>query len=97
MGMLSVSALLFCIIMSAIEFFLCLYDKWAAKHGYWRISERHLLLICALGGGVGLFLGMAAFRHKTRHLRFRLMAPICAVAQITLVVLALWKANYLPI
>lgn len=40
-------------------------DKWFAKKGWWRISEKDLLIITALGGFIGTITGMEYFRHKT--------------------------------
>lgn len=58
-------------------------DKAAAIEQRARVSERTLLLLSALGG-VGAVLGMFAHRqrHKTRKLRFVLLAPLAALAQL---------------
>lgn len=57
-------------------------DKHKAKSGAWRIPERRLFLFALLGGGPGGFLGMLAFRHKTRHLAFRLGFPALALLDL---------------
>ncbi len=61
-------------------------DKAAAIEQRARISERTLLLLSLLGG-VGAVLGMFAHRqrHKTRKLRFVLLAPLAAVSQLAAV------------
>lgn len=64
-------------------FLLCGIDKGRAKLRLWRVPERTLFLISFLGGGAGLYLGMQLFRHKTRHLSFRVLVPLSA---------ALWAA-----
>lgn len=58
-------------------------DKAAATAQRGRISERTLLLLTTLGG-LGALLGMFAHRrrHKTRKLRFVLLAPLAAAAQL---------------
>lgn len=58
-------------------------DKAAATAQRGRISERTLLLLTVIGG-VGALLGMFAHRrrHKTRKLRFLLLAPLAALAQL---------------
>ncbi len=56
--------------MSLITFFAYGIDKLKAKKGAWRISEKTLLLLGALGGALGGLLGMKAFRHKTKHRYF---------------------------
>lgn len=61
-------------------------DKQRAKRGAWRISERTLLIGTWLLGGVGAWAGMQVFRHKTKHLAFRLSAPLGAVMSIALMI-----------
>lgn len=51
-------------------------DKYRARLGLWRVSERTLLLSAFALGGIGAMLGMLLFRHKTRHLRFRILVPL---------------------
>jgi uncharacterized membrane protein YsdA (DUF1294 family) len=46
-------------------------DKRFAMGGGWRISERTLLALAAVGGSVGAIAGQQAFRHKTRKEPFR--------------------------
>ena len=73
------------LLISFISF--CLYgiDKWKAKRGSWRISEKALLLSAFFFGGVGAFLGMRIFRHKTKHWYFAVFVPLFAVLQIALI------------
>ncbi len=49
-----------------------------------RIPERTLFLLAALGGSAGVWLGMYAFRHKTRHWYFVLGIPAILAAQLLL-------------
>ncbi len=60
-------------------------DKRRAEKGRWRIPERTLLLIALLGGGIGTYLGMRYFRHKTKHLSFRILLPAAAIADLLLI------------
>lgn len=64
--------------ISLPAFLLCAADKWKAKRGRWRVPEKTLLLLALFGGGWGLWLGMVAFRHKTKHLVFQVVAPLSA-------------------
>jgi len=62
-------------------------DKARAKRGAWRIPEKTLLAAAWLLGGVGAWLGMRVFRHKTKHLRFAYGVPLAALVSFVLMVL----------
>lgn len=65
-------------------------DKRRARQGRWRVPEARLLLLSALGGFVGAFLGMRVFHHKTRKVKFTLGVPLTAVLWIAAAALLLW-------
>lgn len=69
----------FIVIMSVIGFVSMGIDKYKAIKNRWRISERTLLLIAFMGGGIGSFFGMKIFHHKTKNKKFFLLLPILAV------------------
>ncbi len=78
--LLLVIALIYLVSLNITAFILCGVDKSRAKKGQWRISERALLLIGFFGGAFGVALGMAAFWHKTRRPKFRILVPLaCAL------------------
>ena len=77
-------AVIYLIIINLIAFALYGTDKSKAKRGKWRISEKTLIGIALIGGSVGAFLGMHAFRHKTRHWYFRYGLPAISLAQVVL-------------
>lgn len=60
-------------------------DKQKAKKKKRRISEKTLLICSLLGGGIGGFLGMIFFRHKTKHLLFKILVPIGVGITIVLI------------
>ena len=62
-------------------------DKKRAGSGSRRIPERTLFLLAALGGSAGAIAGMFIFRHKTRHLSFRIGLPAIFIVQCALVFL----------
>ena len=68
--------------MSLVAFLTMGSDKLLAKRGARRVPEARLFLLALLGGGIGGFLGMYAFRHKTRHLHFVIGFPLIALAQL---------------
>ncbi|MDO4568381.1 MAG: DUF1294 domain-containing protein [Clostridia bacterium] len=51
-------------------------DKRAAVRSSYRIPERTLLTVAAIGGALGVCAGMWLFRHKTKHRSFYLGAPL---------------------
>jgi len=57
-------------------------DKQKAKRKEWRISELTLLTLAFVFGGVGIFLGMFAFRHKTKHQKFWIFVPLGILTDI---------------
>ena len=60
-------------------FLLYGYDKLMAIKNGWRVSEKTLLLCALLLGGIGAYLGMTGFRHKTKHTHFKIILPLCAL------------------
>ena len=64
------------LLMSLILFAFMGTDKRRAKRRAWRVPERTLFWLAALGGGLGGVLGMLAFRHKTRHASFCIGMPL---------------------
>lgn len=83
--------LLYLLLINAVAFILMLADKIKAKKNRWRIPERTLIGSAALGGSIGALLGMYAFRHKTKHLKFTLGIPAILFAQIALAIWLLFK------
>lgn len=73
--------LIYMSIVSLIGFFIMGIDKIKAKKGAWRIPEKTLLLMAFLGGGVGVWLGMEVFRHKTKHLQFKYGVPLITILE----------------
>ncbi len=76
------------IIWNIFVFTLFGMDKSKAKRGKWRISETALISSALLMGGMGALLGMKVFRHKTRHVKFKIFVPFAVVLNIT--VIGIW-------
>ena len=76
---------------SLFLFFAMALDKRRAVRGRRRIPERRLFLLAFLGGAIGGFFGMRAFRHKTKHTKFVVGFPALAIFQAAVwLVLVLW-------
>ena len=71
--------LLYLLIINLLGFVLYGVDKAKSKGKGRRIPERTLLWVARLGGGVGCWLGMMLFRHKTKHNRFMILVPLWTV------------------
>lgn len=70
------------IIINIISFFIMLYDKKQAIYHNFRISEKTIFIISLLLGGIGTYVGMYVFRHKTKHLKFKIGIPIVIILNI---------------
>ena len=77
------------LIINAAAFLLMLADKRKAKQNRFRIPEAVLLSFAALGGSLGVFLGMRLFHHKTRKPKFSIGLPLLLAAQVLLLVFLL--------
>ena len=72
--------------VNLLSFALYGIDKLKAKKGAWRIPEATLLLVAFLGGSLGALLGMELFRHKTKHVKFKVLVPLFLILHIALAV-----------
>lgn len=72
------------VLINLAAFLLMGIDKSRARRELWRIPEKVLFGSALLGGSVGAIAGMFFFRHKTRHLSFRLGFPVILLLQIVL-------------
>jgi len=70
------------LLWNIIVFMIYGADKSKAKKNKRRISERTLLVSAFLMGGIGAFLGMIVLRHKTKHIRFKILLPLAAILNI---------------
>lgn len=86
------------ICVNVIAFILYGLDKKYAREGRWRIPEKTLLGIALIGGAAGAWIGMQTFRHKTKHMSFRMLVPLFAVVHMWMIVrytnLIQWSLNH---
>lgn len=67
-------------------------DKARAVDGAWRIPEKVLLILSAVGGALGGLLAIYLFRHKTRKWYFPFVNIFALVVYVALLVLIMGKA-----
>lgn len=82
-------------VMNIAGFVLMGADKRRAKRGEFRVPEAVLFAVAFFFGGVGCTAGMFAFRHKTKHLSFRILLPLFALISVAAAVAAeyfVWTA-----
>ena len=78
---------IYLLIINALAFCFMLADKIKAKKNLWRIPEKTLLILCAVGGSLGGMLAMQLFRHKTKHLWFSLGIPAMLAVHIIAIII----------
>ncbi len=74
------------IVINLIGFALMGIDKRRAVKNAFRVPEATLFAIAFAGGCIGVILGMLLFRHKTRHLYFKIGLPVILFLQVVLLV-----------
>lgn len=74
--------LLYLLAINVFGFFIMWLDKRKAKKGAWRIPEKTLFIVTALGGGIGTIAGMYTFRHKTQKINFVIGFPFITILEI---------------
>ena len=73
---------LYIVIINIIGFLIMYLDKEKSKKGKYRISEKTFFIVALLLGGIGVYIGMYKFRHKTKHLSFSIGIPICIIINV---------------
>lgn len=81
---------LFLMIWNLIVFLVYGLDKGKARKGSYRISEKTLLLMTYVGGGLGAWAGGTHFRHKTQKKYFQLAWAVGVLID-TLLIYWMWK------
>lgn len=78
--------IIYFIIINLLGFLIMYIDKQKAKKGHWRIPEKTLFIITALGGGIGTIAGMYVFRHKTQKIAFVIGFPAITILEIVAII-----------
>ena len=74
--------ILYVALLSGLCFTAFAWDKFCAIRGMWRIPERTLLILAALGGTPGAFSAQRLLRHKTQKQPFGTYLVTIAALQV---------------
>lgn len=78
-------------LLNLISYIIVWYDKKRSIKGRWRIPEKRLFFFALIGGALGIYLGMKAFRHKTLHLTFKYGIPSLIVINLAVIGIVLYR------
>jgi uncharacterized membrane protein YsdA (DUF1294 family) len=70
------------VLINLAGFFLMAIDKQKSKKRGFRIPEATLFTAALFGGSLGVWIGIYAFHHKTRHWYFTYGVPTILTLQI---------------
>ena len=73
--------------INILSVIVCVTDKIKARRGAWRISEKTLFSLSAIGGAFGMYLAMIIIRHKTKHKSFMIGLPLMILVHVTALML----------
>lgn len=77
------------VIVSLFSVIVCLFDKYRARRGGFRVSEATLWWLSVLGGAAAMLATMKTVRHKTRHKKFMIGLPIIIAIHIIIAVVVI--------
>ena len=79
--------LVYLLIINLIAVLAITFDKSAARNGEARVKESSLLVLAAIGGGIGMYVAMRILHHKTRKNKFMVGVPAIVLTEIGLLVI----------
>jgi len=79
--------IVYIIAVNIIGFALMGNDKRRARKNAFRIPEATLFAFSIIGGSIGMLIGMYTFRHKTKHMTFKIGIPLIIFLQVLFIVL----------
>ena len=82
---IAIAVIAYVVIISIVSVVMTIKDKSCAKKGKWRVPEKTLFILSALGGSVAMYITMKTIRHKTQHKRFMIGIPAIMVVQAILI------------
>ena len=87
----NIIAVAYLLIINLLAYILYGTDKRRARRGKYRIPESTLLWMARLGGGIGSWLGIKVFHHKTKHTRFIIAVPLWTILWATAIIYLIIK------
>jgi uncharacterized membrane protein YsdA (DUF1294 family) len=84
-------AALYLAIINAATFAAFAVDKRAAERRGWRVPERRLLMLAAIGGSPAALVAQQLLRHKTRKEPFRSWLWTVAVAHAAILAVVAYR------
>ncbi|MEE1076192.1 MAG: DUF1294 domain-containing protein [Acutalibacteraceae bacterium] len=82
--------LFYFMVINIISVIVTILDKLKAKYNKWRIPEKTLFILSAIGGAVGMYITMHLIHHKTKKMRFMVGIPLIFFAELLIAVLLLF-------
>ena len=74
--------IIYIFIIKNLAFIIMGIDKFKAINNRYRVSENFLFSISFAFGSLGILLGMYIFRHKTKHITFKIGIPFFLILNI---------------
>lgn len=74
--------LVYFLVINIISVIVTIADKIKAKHNKWRVPEKTLLILSAIGGAVGMYITMHLIHHKTKKMKFMVGIPVIFFAEL---------------
>ncbi|MBE6823975.1 MAG: DUF1294 domain-containing protein [Ruminococcaceae bacterium] len=78
--------LIYFVFINVTAIIITIADKLKAIYNKWRISEKALIVVSALGGSIAMLITMLLIRHKTKKPLFMIGVPLIIVLQTVVVV-----------
>lgn len=75
------------LVVNIVSACVCFLDKYNAKNGGRRVSEKTLFFLSAVGGSVFMYITMRLIRHKTLHKRFMIGLPVMMFIQAFILII----------
>ena len=82
--------LIYLAVISLVSVITTAWDKFCAKRDMWRVPEKTLLILSALGGSVAMYITMKTIRHKTKHPKFMVGIPVIIFLQAAVIAVLIY-------